>query len=55
VDFYRARAQDAKRARERDVCGRRRDFRVRVVDWGCAEMGIEVVIGVLNVAGVYRG
>lgn len=33
------------------MCGRRRDFRVRVVDWGRAEMGIEVVIGVVIVAG----
>jgi hypothetical protein len=47
VDFYRARAQGPKRASERDVCGRRRDFRVSVVDWGCAEMGIEVLIGVV--------
>jgi hypothetical protein len=29
------------------VCGRRRDFRVSVVDWGCARMGIGVLIGIV--------
>ena len=32
------------------MCGRRRDFRVSVVDWRCAERGIVGVVGVLVVA-----